>query len=129
MNSVTIKDNYNHKEVSITWRADMNVQEALETAYNTEKQAGRNFDFAVQYFGDSGQEYLGYLLVMLNKTYDDPNNTTDYWLYSINGVSAQVGIDDYMVNAGDTIEFDYIPIATADTTNTIHKAKHSFYSK
>lgn len=129
MNPVTIKDKNKNITVTIPWRADMNVQEALETAYDLEKQAGRDFSFALQYFGYFEQEYVGYQLVMLDGQYDDPNNKTDYWLFLVNGTFAQVGIDNYMVNAGDLIEFEYTPIHAANTDNITHKAKLAFYSK
>lgn len=47
---------------------------------------------------------------MLNDQYDDPKNPTGYWIYSINGQLAEFGIDDYLVNEGDLIEFNYAPV-------------------
>ena len=129
MNPVTIKIKDNSKTIEIPWRQDMNIQEALETAYDQEKKAGRQFDFAIQYYGYFGQDYLGYLVVMIDKIYDSPNDPNDYWLFYVNGDLAQVGIDNYMVNAGDLIEFDYLPLASATADNILQKAKHEFYSK
>src|SRR5688500_5172520 len=107
MANVTIRIDDNSKIIQIPWRADMNVQEALETAYDQEKAAGRKFSFALQYFGSFNGEYLGYLVVMIDEIYDNPIDTNDYWLFKVNGNPAPVGIDSWMVNVGDVIEFDY----------------------
>lgn len=128
MRTVTIKVKDNAKLIQIPWRTDMNVQEALETAYDQEKNAGRLFDFALQYFGYFEQEYLGYLVVMIDKIYDNPNNPNDYWLFFVNGNLPQVGIDSYMVNVGDIIEFDYLPLAEELADSLQHKTKQKFHS-
>ncbi len=126
MSTVTIKIKDTLKSIQIPWRVDMNVQEALETAYDYEKQAGRSFDFALQYYGSFEQEYLGYLVVMIDKIYDNPIDPNDYWLFYVNGNLAQVGIDSYMLNAGDLIEFDYLPLNQLPTENFQHKLKSEF---
>ena len=128
MGALTVKIRDNSKSISIQWRPDMNVQEALEKAYDQEKQAGRAFDFALQYFGYFGEEYLGYLLVMIDKIYDNPRDPNDYWLFYVNGNLAQVGIDSYMVNSGDIIEFDYLPLTAELAESLQHKTKKEFYS-
>jgi len=126
MHIAIIKINSTAKVIEIPWRTDMNIQEALETAYDQEKLAGRSFDFAVQYFGYFGQEYLGYLIVMIDKQYDNPNDPNDYWLFKVNGVLAPVGIDSYMVNVNDVIELDYV--ATPGPAESFqHKTKSDFY--
>lgn len=128
MNQVTINIANDKKTIKIDWKPDMNIQNMLEIAYDQEKKSGREFSFAFQYFGYYGEDYLGYLVIMIDKIYDNPNNPNDYWLYRVNGVTAQVGIDNYMVNAGDLIEFDYIPITSSAQDNFLHKVKHEFYS-
>lgn len=107
----------------------MNVQEALETAYEQEKKSGRQFEFGLQYFGYSGEEYLGYLIIMIDKIYDNPNNPNDYWLFYVNGNLREVGIDSYMANAGDIIEFDYLPSTAKLSESFQHKTKTNFYNK
>jgi hypothetical protein len=129
MNKVTIKIADNSKEIQIPFQMDTNVQEALEKAYDQEKAAGRKFDFAVQYFGYFGAEYGGYQVVMIDKIYDNPSDPNDYWKLIVNGVDAQVGIDSYMVNAGDVIEFDYVKYVVGTNETMLLKSKHDFYSK
>ncbi|MBY0536615.1 MAG: DUF4430 domain-containing protein [Chitinophagaceae bacterium] len=128
MNIVTLKIKDKSKEIEIPWRTDMNIQEALEIAYDQEKKAGRQFDFAVQYFGYFGQDYLGYLVVMIDKIYDNPNEPNDYWLFYVNGNLAQVGIDSYMANVGDVIEFDFLPLTSFLSDSSQLKTKKNFYS-
>jgi Domain of unknown function (DUF4430) len=128
MNPVILKIKDNSKIITIPWRADMNVQEALETACDQEKKAGRKFDFALQYFGYYNGDYMGYFVIMIDKIYDNPNNASDYWLYSVNGTMPSAGIDNYMVNAGDIIEFDYIGFSSATHSETSLAVKHTFYN-
>jgi hypothetical protein len=129
MNNVTIRIRDNSKEIQIPFQPDTNVQEALQKAYDQEKQAGRKFDFAVQYFGYFGSEYGGYQIIMVDKIYDNPNDPNDYWKLIVNGIDAQVGIDNYMVNAGDVIEFDYVQYEAQTHGTTLLKSKHDFYSQ
>ena len=56
---------------------------------------------------------------------NDPN---DYWLFYVNVNLAQIDIDSYMANAGDVIEFDYLPIVFNLTEEMQHKLKNVFYS-
>ena len=129
MNKVTIKIRDNSKVIEIPFQPDTNVQEALEKAHDQEQLAGRRFDFAVQYFGFFGQEYGGYQVIMIDKIYDNPNDPNDYWKLIVNGNDASVGIDNYMVNAGDIIEFDYtVFVSTANETSLL-QTKHDFYKK
>ncbi len=64
---------------------------------------------------------------MIDKMYDNQNDTCDYWKLIINGQDAQVGIDSYIVNSGDIIEFDYTMYIPATHQTTILKSKHDFY--
>lgn len=129
MASVTIRIDDDRKTIQVPWRSDMNVQEALETAYDQEKAAGRKFSFAVQYFGAYKGEYLGYLVVMIDEIYDNPKDTNDYWLFKVNGNPAPVGIDSWMVNGGDLIEFEYLPTLPEHSLGTQHEVKKTFYAK
>lgn len=127
MNNVTIKIRESSKVIEIPFHPDTNVQEALEKAYDQEKAAGRTFSFAVQYFGYFGQDYGGYQVIMIDKIYDNPNDPNDYWQLIVNGKEAQVGIDSYMVNAGDVVEFDYTVYTPEVHAATVLKSKHDFY--
>lgn len=127
MKKVTIIIKNTLKQIEIPFQPDTNVQEALEKAYDQEKAAGRKFDFAVQYFGYFGDEYGGYQVTMIDKVYDNPQDPNDYWKLIVNGRDAEVGIDNYMVNAGDVIEFDYTSFALTAPGANLLKEKHDFY--
>jgi hypothetical protein len=130
MKSVKIRIGTNNKVIEIPWRPEMNVQEALEAAYDHEKLIHEPFTFAIQYFGFWHQEYLGYLVVMVDGVYDNPNNQQDYWCYYVNGQLAQVGIDNYIVCVDDMIEFDYHKTPDeALLASRQHKIKQGVYQK
>lgn len=126
MDPVTIRIADDRKTIQIPWHADMNVQEALETALDQEKKAGRDFNFALQYFGYFKDEYLGYLVIMIDNIFDNPSDAKDYWLFKVNGNLAPVGIDSWMVNTGDLIEFDYKPSTPA--AGAQHAVKDVFHA-
>lgn len=127
MKAVKIRIGVNGKVITIPWRPDMNVQEALEAAYDHEKLINEPFTFGIQYFGFWEQEYLGYLVVMIDGTFDNPNDPKDYWCFYVNGQLAQVGIDNYMVCVDDLIEFDYHQ--DPDETSRQHRIKKSVYQR
>lgn len=129
MDKVTIKITDDGKVIEIPFKPDTNLQEALEQAYDQEKAAGNKFSFALQYFGYFGQEYMGYQIIMIDGIYDNPKDPNDYWQIIVNGKPAQVGIDNYMVNAGDVIEFDYTIYIPGPTSSKMLQAKHEFYSQ
>lgn len=128
MEPVTIRIIDSEKTISIPFQPDTNVQEALERAADLEKAAGRNFNFAIQYFGFAGDVFLGYLVIMIDGKYDNPDDPGDYWWYKVNGQDASVGIDNRMVNAGDIIEFDYLPNSPILSQTAIGKVKSNYYA-
>lgn len=115
--------------LEIPFVPDTNVREALEKAFDQEKSSGGTFDFAIQYFGYFGSVYGGYQVIMIDGLYDNPNDNSDYWKFIVNGNDAIVGIDSYMVNAGDIIEFDYTSYVPNSSNNILLNAKHSYYHK
>jgi hypothetical protein len=51
--------------IQVPWASGMNAQQALERAFDLQNPKGE-FTYALQYFGSA----LGYLVVMLNETYE-----------------------------------------------------------
>jgi Domain of unknown function (DUF4430) len=100
--------------VQIPWTGGMNAQNALEVAYATINNS-QQFSYGLQYYGPG----LGYLVFMMNETYDSFMSTAApfyYWEFYYNGQPAQQGIDETMLNDGDTVNFTfstYIPGAAA----------------
>lgn len=96
-------------KVSVPCSAGMNAQTALERAYALINSTA-SFTYALQYYGPT----LGYLVSMINETYDTfPNAGSTaaqpyfYWDFLVNGNSSMTGIDETPLNAGDTIRFRF----------------------
>jgi hypothetical protein len=105
--------------VSVPFAAGVNAQQALEAAYEAlSKRAA--LTYALQYFGGT----LGYLVIMINETYESfvsPAHRQPFyfWEFLVNGTPAQKGIDQTILNAGDTITFElkaYTPAIPAGST-------------
>src|ERR1700719_1577731 len=91
--------------VTVPWVMNMNAQDALEKAYRVINDTGK-FTYALQYFGSS----LGYLVLMLNETYDSFISSSSpffYWEILVNGVPATTGIDHLQLKPGDHLMFSF----------------------
>lgn len=80
----------------IPWTQGMNVQQAMERAYDDIS----HYTYAIQYYGSA----LGYLVVAVQGIYDGGDS---FWVYCVNGSFAQTGIDNQTLNSGDQVEFVY----------------------
>lgn len=113
--------------VAVPWFNGMNAQQALEGAYNLLNN-GHQFTFALQYYGSQ----LGYLVVMVNETYDSFMSSAApyfYWEFIVNGHPAQKGIDSTILNAGDAIAFAYeMYVAEKHVASTL-AAKHQIQTR
>jgi hypothetical protein len=96
--------------ITVDWTKNMNAQQVLETAYDEQQNPG-SFNYALQYYGEA----LGYLVVMVNETYDSYISSAQpffYWEFLVNDVPATKGIDNTIVSPGDRVTFQferYIP--------------------
>ncbi len=110
--------------VSVPWLPNMNAQQALEGAYNQLNNSSQ-FTYAIQYYGTS----LGYLVVMVNETYDSFISSSApffYWEFLVNGSPAQTGIDGVTLNQGDIVTFSLeMYVAEKHQASTL-SAKYSF---
>jgi hypothetical protein len=103
--------------ISVPWFQGMNAQQALEGAYNQLGNSGQ-FTYATQYYGTG----LGYLVMMINETYDSFVSSAApffYWEFLLNGVPSQFGIDGVTLNPGDNVAFAlemYEPAKHAQST-------------
>jgi Domain of unknown function (DUF4430) len=91
--------------VSVPWFQGMNAQQALESAYQAIGN-GNAFTYALQYYGAN----FGYMVVMINETYDSFISSSApffYWHFFLNGSSANSGIDSTILQPGDTIGFSF----------------------
>lgn len=96
--------------ITVNWVKNMNAQQVLETAYDEQQNSG-SFNYALQYYGEA----LGYLVVMVNETYDSYISSAEpffYWEFLVNDIPATKGIDNTIVSPGDRVTFQferYIP--------------------
>ena len=91
--------------IEVPWTKNMNGQEVLEAAYNDQGKTG-SFNYALQYYGEA----LGYLVVMVNETYDSYISSAQpffYWEFMLNGQPANKGIDNTIVSPGDRLTFSF----------------------
>lgn len=94
----------------VAWTENMTAQRALEAAYD-QINSSATFTYALQFYGTQ----LGYLVMMINETYDSFISSAEpffYWEFFVNNQPANKGIDNTILSAGDTIKFSfelYIP--------------------
>lgn len=103
-------------KIEIGWVSGMNVQQAVEGAYN---KAPTEFNYSLQYYGT-----LGYLVSMINETYDSYISTADpfyFWEFLVNGTPSSTGIDQTILNDSDVITFEFQAYnAQIDPGSTLH---------
>jgi hypothetical protein len=116
--TVTVEDG---PTVSVGWKAGMNAQDAIEAA---QQQAGTPaLTFALQYYGAN----LGYLVLMINETYDSFISSAApffYWEFLVNGQPSSTGIDSTKVNDGDLLTFSFTVYNASIHAATPLGAKH-----
>ena len=108
--------------VSVPWFPNMNAQQALEGAYTVINNSSV-FTYALQYYGSN----LGYLVVMMNETYDSFVSSSApffYWQFNVNGSPASIGIDGVTLNPGDAISFSLEMYSTEVHKSTTLEVKH-----
>ena len=107
----------------VDWKAGMNAQTALEMAFNAINN-DQQFTFGLQYYGAS----LGYLVFMINETYDSFISSAApyyYWEFFLNGQPAAQGIDSTVLSDGDVISFVFSSYAPGITARAQLDAKHA----
>lgn len=110
------------RQVDVAWTSGMNAQVALERAYaavNDPKQ----LTYALKYFGTA----IGYLVVMINETYESFFSAAHpffYWDFYVNGARSSTGIDSTILNDGDSVLFALEPYDGTAHANTTVSRKH-----
>lgn len=115
--------------IAVPWTSGMNAQQVLEAAFQQQQTPG-SFAYGLQYFGSPEGQYLGYLVLMINETYDTFISSGDpyfYWQFSVDGIPAPKGVDSTIVDNGATVGFAYTQWAE-DQEGTALEIKHRFRS-
>lgn len=89
--------------IQVPFTQGMNVQTLLEQAYTLINNA-QKFTYGIQFYGPN----LGYLVMMINETYDSFLSSSApfwYWELLVNGQPASQGIDYTILNDNDVITF------------------------
>jgi len=105
----------------ITWTQGMNGQNALQSAYDSSTHG--DFTFSLQYYGTN----LGYLVDMINETYDTFISKYEpyfFWEFLVNGKVSPTGIDSTPINDGDTITFQFVTYNIKTHQNTTLQTKY-----
>jgi hypothetical protein len=110
--------------IPVDWKQGMNAQDALEEAY-AKVNSSERFTYALQYYGPS----LGYLVLMINETYDSFLSSSApffYWEFLLNGQPATSGIDHTPLNAGDHILFSFERYQPDVHSKSMLRAKYEY---
>jgi hypothetical protein len=111
----------------VGWKLGMNAQQALEAAYN-QINSSQKFTYMLQFFG----KQLGYLVGMINETYDtfvSPGAPSVvplfYWEFLVNNIPAGKGIDSTPLAAGDVVTFTYTQYIPQPNVSSQLATKHA----
>ncbi len=111
----------NGPTIKVEYQSGMNGQAALEAAYN-QTGGGNGFTYSLQYYGSS----LGYLVDMINETYDtfiSQYHPYFFWQFLVNGAPSQTGIDNTVLSDGDTVSFQYTTYSSSVSEGSSLHAK------
>lgn len=113
--------------VAVPWKAGMTAQDALEAAYN-QINSSATFSYALQFYGSQ----LGYLVLMINETYDSFISSAEpfyYWEFLVNDVPATKGIDHTVLSDGDAVKFSFEQYIPLKHKGSLLEAKREFQGK
>ncbi len=101
----------------------MNAQKIMEAAFN-EQGSPRTFTYMLQYYGTA----LGYLVDMINGTFETTNAPYFFWDFKVDGNDSTKGIDHTHISDGQTITFTYQQFDADLHTGTVIGKKHAFHA-
>lgn len=113
---------------TVQWTSGMTAQLALQLAQaKIEPDPNEQFTFCLQYYGAG----LGYLVCMINETYDsfisrggEQATPFFYWSFLVNGQQATKSVDRTILNDGDAVLFQFEQYSAPLHKNTLLSAKH-----
>lgn len=113
--------------VRVPWTQGMTAQDAIEAAYD-QINSSATFTYALQFYGAQ----LGYLVMMINETYDSFISSAEpffYWEFFVNDQPATKGIDNTILSAGDAIKFSFEQYIPAKHKGSLIETKRRFQMK
>lgn len=118
--SITVIVEDGPKPIIVPFTPGMNAQAALELAH---QQKPHEFIYALTYYGSQ----LGYLVSMINETYDSymaKSTPYFYWEFLVNNKPSPTGIDSTGVQDSDVLTFRFVVYNAAKHAHTPLGAKH-----
>jgi hypothetical protein len=113
--------------VQVLWKANMTAQDALEAAYN-QINASATFTYALQFYGSE----LGYLVLMVNETYDSFISSAEpfyYWEFLVNEQPSAEGIDNTILADGDAVKFSFEQYVPGKHRGSLLATKREFHAR
>jgi Domain of unknown function (DUF4430) len=108
----------------VPYASGMNVQQAMQSAYDADPATRPVVRFAIEYFGSS----LGYELTTLDSIAAQNGGDGQSWLFwelLINGQPSPTGIDETFPADGDTIGWNYTLYSTERHAGTRYETIRS----
>lgn len=112
---------------TVEWTPNMTALNAMERAFeviNLKEQ----FTYALQFYGPN----LGYLVIMINETYDSfiskggiQANPFFYWQFLVNDSPASMGVSHTILQAGDVVLFEFEMFTIEKHKDTLLGVKHA----
>jgi hypothetical protein len=103
---------------AIPYQSGMNVQQAMEQAYNLHQDPAYNF--LLNYFGDELGYFVSTLDGVITQVGSDPN-TYLFWELFVNGIPPNTGIDSTFLSDGDTVGWNYTHYVAERHAGTAHE--------
>jgi hypothetical protein len=108
--------------ITVPFDAGINAQQVMERAFDLVNDR-KKFDYALEYFGTS----LGYLVVMINDTYESFISSSEpfyFWEILVDNHPASTGINHLPLQAGATLTFELRPYGAGITSKSTMHAKY-----
>lgn len=116
---------------TVAWEENLTALEAIESAFGNINQ-DEQFTYALQYYGPE----LGYLVVMINETYDsfiskggDSARPFFYWEFLVNGDPAKKGVSHTVLARGDVVEFEFEMFVPEKHRRSLLSVKHAYQTE
>jgi hypothetical protein len=110
----------NGPSFQVTWKKGMNAQKVMEAAFNNQGTP-RTFTYMLQYYGTA----LGYLVDMIDGTFETTAAPYFYWDFKVDGKDAKKGIDHTRIRDGQTVTFTYQQFDAVQHAGTVIGKKHA----
>lgn len=116
-------------QARVPWRDGITALQAMELAQGViEPRPDEQFTFGLQFYGAA----LGYLVNMINETYDsfisrggESATPFFYWHFLVNDEPARASVDRTTLADGDVVTFEFARFIPEQHKGTLLAAKHA----